>query len=251
MELIPAGVHLARCIGLIDLGTQKLTFDGKDKQVHQVRIEFELPTETYEYEEEVDGKKEKKTGTRVIGTNFTVSLSGKATLRKFLESWRGLKFTKEELEGFDLAKVLGKTCQLQIIHSEDGKYANISTALPLMKGIEVPEGKRDLVTFSIEEDEKGNVTGFDEEVFDKLPEWLQTKIQDSKEMKDLFGVTDLDQEEADLKKEAEEKKAEKAEKTEEIETKEVEDLFDGEPKTTTEARAKAKAKVEEKDDDFE
>jgi len=27
-------------------------------------------------------------------------------MRKFLESWRGKKFTKEELEGFDLSKIL-------------------------------------------------------------------------------------------------------------------------------------------------
>ncbi|MHA1379626.1 MAG: hypothetical protein ACTSRG_14730 [Candidatus Helarchaeota archaeon] len=48
-----------------------------------------------------------------------MSLHAKATMRKFLESWRGKKFTKEELEGFDLQKILGKPCQLQIIHSDD------------------------------------------------------------------------------------------------------------------------------------
>lgn len=246
-ELIPAGIHLAKCISIIDLGTQKIIFEKKEKEVHQVRFEFELLNLKYTYEDK-DTKEEVET-TKVTWKNFTISLHAKATMRKFLESWRGRKFTKEELERFDLSKILGKNCQLQIIHSDDGEYANIENALPLMWGVDAPKWERELISFSIQEDEKGNPTGFDEEAFEKLPEWLQTKIQESKEMMKLFWIESLDDQEENMKKETEEKKAEK----EEITTDKVEEIFDGEPKTTTKARAKAEEtkKTEKKDDDFE
>lgn len=247
MELIPAGVHLARCVAIIDLWTQKRTFKDQEKEIHEVRFEFELPTETYTYKDK--DTEEEKTGTRIIGNNYTISLSAKANMRKFLESWRGLKFTKEELVGFDLQKILGKTCQLQIIHSEDWKYANIQNALPLMKGVEVPKSDRDLISFSIEEDDKGNATGYDENVFNNLPEWLQDKIMDSKEMKKLFNVAGLDEQEEDIKKEIKEKKeTETKESVEEIEKEDVGEVFNWEPETQTKAREKSKAKVEDEDD---
>jgi len=55
-----------------------------------------------------------------------------------------------------------------------------------MAGVTVPETQRELLTFSIDEDKKGNPTGYNEEVFDKLPDWLQVKIMESSEMKTLF-----------------------------------------------------------------
>jgi len=212
MELIPQGIHLAKCISIIDLWTQSITFEKQEKEVHQVRFEFELPTEKYTYKDkETD---EEKTGTRIIWTNFTVSLNWKAKMKKFLESWRGKKFTQEELDWFNLWKILWKTCQLQIIHSEDWKRANIENALPLMKWVEVPKCEREEVLFSIEEDKKWKPTGFNEEIFNNLPEWLQNKIKESKEVKELYWITSIEDEEKEVK----EKK--------EVSTKEVEDLFE-------------------------
>jgi len=215
IELVQEGIYLARCVSIIDLGTQLKNYKDQEKMVHEVRFEFELPTVKYTYEDK-ETKKEVET-TKVMWNNFTISLSPKANMRKFLESWRGKKFTKEELEGFDLSKILWKVCQLQIIHSEDGKYANIANALPLMAGVTVPETERELLTFSIDEDKKGNSTGYNEEVFEKLPNWLQEKIMESSEMKTLFWIISLDYQEKEIEKEIEVKK--------EINTTEVEWIF--------------------------
>jgi len=38
----------------------------------------------------------------MISKRYTMSLGEQSTLRKDLESWRGKKFTPEELQGFDL-----------------------------------------------------------------------------------------------------------------------------------------------------
>lgn len=241
IELIPEGVHIARCVSVIDLGTQLTTFEKKEKEVHQVRFEFEFPNLTYTFEDK-DTKVE-KTVTKVMGTTFSVSLNSKAKMRKFLESWRGKKFTEEELKWFNLWKVLWQVCQIQIIHSEDGKYANIENALPLMKWISVPETDRELMTFSILEDTKGKPIWFNEDSFEKLPEWLQNKIMESKEMKVITWNFSLDEQEEKLEEEV---------KT--VSTKEAEAVFEEEnmteePKSVTEARAKAKA-TPPADEDF-
>lgn len=236
-ELIPAGIHLARCVSIIDLWTQKITFEKQEKEVHQVRFEFELPALTYTYEDK--DTKEEKTATKVTWKNFTVSLHWKATMRKFLESWRGKKFTKEELEWFDLGSILWKNCQLQIIHSDDWQYANIENALPLMAWVEVPKTDKKIVSFSIHEDEKGNPTWFDEDVFNELPEWLQEKIMESKEMKKLYWIETLDEQDANIEAEIAENKASKP-ATEE----EAWEVFNTEPATTTKARANAQAETE-------
>ena len=81
-----------------------------------------------------------KTQKRFLVMNwYTLSLHKKATLRQHLEAWRGRKFKPEELKGFDLEKLLGANCQLQIIHTESDTgrtYANIQAIVPLSKDME-------------------------------------------------------------------------------------------------------------------
>jgi len=136
---------------------------------------------SYEFEDK--DTKEKITGTKVIGIFLTASLSSKATMRKLLESWRGKKFTQEELEGFSLGNLLNAECQLQVLHSDDGKWANIANLMPVMKGTVVEKGLREPLMFSMEGDKTQTEDFCDMEVFDKLPEFLQNKIGESKEMR--------------------------------------------------------------------
>lgn len=208
IEIIPEGVYIARCVGLTDLGTQVREFSGKRKEVHEIRIDFELPTLTYTYEDKETGGE--ITATKMTGAVFTNSLSAKANLRKFLEWWRGKKFTKEELEGFDLTKLLGLPCQLQIIHSDDGKWANVSSAMSIPAGLPIPEATRELTIFSMDEDKIGQEWFYDEEAFEKLPEFLQNIISDSIEMRKHFGNETLEEQEENMKQEAIERKSQQA-----------------------------------------
>lgn len=176
---IDEGIHLARCISIIDLWTQAMEFKGQAKDVHQIMFTFELPNETYEFEKDW----EKITWVKLINKVFTASLNSKSTLRKFLKSWRGRDFTPEELAEFDLVNVLWKACQLQIMHSDDGKYANIDSVMNILKGTEVPENNK---TKWLSLDEKE----FNQEVYDSLSEKMQEKIAKSPEYQKLFGVTE-------------------------------------------------------------
>ncbi len=82
-------------------------------------------------------------GPAVIGSRFTSSLSPKALLRQHLESWRGRPFTEQELMGFDLINLLGVPALISVMHSEDGKFANISAIMGMPPGgVEIkPEGE--------------------------------------------------------------------------------------------------------------
>ena len=129
----PAGSELARCIHLIDLGTQTSTFDGETKSARKILIAFEV----------LSAETRRENGEPfILSKRFTVSLHEKSALRKMCTSWRGRDFTPAELKGFDLATVLGKDAFLSIVHTEkDGKtYANIAAVMKPPKSMTAPEG---------------------------------------------------------------------------------------------------------------
>lgn len=163
-EMTPEGTYVARCYKIIDLGTQTTTGQYGTKETHKVMISWEL------FDDDVkmaDGRPYSVTQW------YTVSLSEKANLRKDLEAWRGKKFTAEELEGFDLNTVLGAYCMIQVVHSEDGKYANVNSIMSY-KG-EKPKPVNPDVLFDIDKP--------DMEVFKSLSDNMQQKIASAPEWK--------------------------------------------------------------------
>lgn len=165
---VPAGSHHAVCFGVIDLGTQPPRENSRyPKREKKLLLMWELPDERMTFER--DGVQVE--GPRVISKDFTQSLHEKATLGKFLTAWRGRAFTPEELKGFNVSKLLGANCMLNIVHSDDGQYANIASVMPLPKGMlaqkrtqtELPS-----VLFDLDE--------YDGGPFPKLPQWVIDRI---------------------------------------------------------------------------
>lgn len=173
----PAGSHIARCIALIDLGTQQHAgCQGREGWASRdVRITFELPSEkmTGIYNPEVMGKP--------FAVHVTVkqSLHASARLTKLLTGWRGRAFTKEEIEKFDPKNLLGKPCRISLI--ENGDYVNVDGISPLGKGEKCQAQVNGSVYFSLSSDE------FKQDVFDKLGEKTREKIQKSPEWSALAG----------------------------------------------------------------
>ena len=167
--IIGAGNHLAICYSVVDLGTQELTFEGNTKDVHRIRLTWELPKERGEFNGE--------DLPRAIGKPYTLSLHKKAALRQHLESWRSKTFTRAELDGFKVNNILGKSCMLNIIHDfkQDGEpYAKIQSISPLMKGMIATEPENPIISFSIQND------GFDN-IPEGIPDWLKDQIYKSLE----------------------------------------------------------------------
>ena len=164
--IIAAGTHVARCYGVIDLGTQYSERFGNSSR--KVQVQWELPNELMD-----DGRP------LAISKRYTLSVNEKANLRKDLESWLGRGITaEEEKDGFALGGMLGAPCLLSIIHAEsNGKtYANIAAVMSVPKGTKVPEQSNPTVSYDVENGKDA--------VFEKLPEWIRTMIQQSKEFKD-------------------------------------------------------------------
>lgn len=163
----PAGSHLGRLVGLVDLGTQRHVFGEDVNLSRDVRLTFELSNE------KMQGVYDEKDRGKPFGVSRTVkqSLHAKATLRKLLEGWRGKKFSKEDIEKFDEKKLLGVAARLTLI--ENGEYVNLESIAPVGKTEKVPKQINPTVYFSLD--------NFDEAVFNKLGKATQEKIAKSPE----------------------------------------------------------------------
>lgn len=174
----PAGSHVARCYGMLEIGTEESEYKGEKKIGYKVIVDFELPLETAVFRE---GEPEKP---HVISKEYNLSFHEKASLRLHLEAWRGAVFTDEEAKNFDITRLVGKACMLNITHkkSADGTktYANINSISPMPKGLVCPDQINPTRILSYSD--------WDQELYMKLPEWLATKISKTPEFNNMFGV---------------------------------------------------------------
>jgi hypothetical protein len=162
---VSVGVHKARCVRVIDLGTQQNDYQGQISWKRQVMLIWEVPSET-------DNKGEPLT----ISKFYTLSLNEKANLANDLVSWRGRPFTETEKKGFDISKVVGKPCSINVILNQKGK-PKVSTVMPIGKNDDIAQQFHPSVVF--------NITDFQEkkmEVFNQLPEGIRNIILKSKEL---------------------------------------------------------------------
>ena len=176
---IPEGLHPAICNLVVDLGIQKTTYLREEKETHQVYVRWELPYQRIEFEK--DG--EPKEGPMVLGEVYTMSLHEKANLRQHLESWRGKKFTEAELDGFDLFTLLGVGCQITVVHkhNNDRTYQNIASIVAWPSQTAKPT-TTEVPILKYSEDDAAD--------FDKLPPWLQTKINAQVKTEPPVTITD-------------------------------------------------------------
>lgn len=115
----PEGLWQAVCVDVVDLGM--VTSKTYNKAQRRALLVFQIS--------EVDPENGERFQVR---RSFGATLGKKGKLRPFLESWRGGAFKESDLEGFDLERLVGVNCKLQIIHAvDDGTtYANIVTVIP-------------------------------------------------------------------------------------------------------------------------
>ena len=164
---VPIGVHKARCVKVIDLGTQKQDFKGDVSWKRQALVIWELPEQL------------SNDLPMTISKFYNLSLHEKSNLGMDLVSWRGRPFTATEADGFDIIKLLGQTCQLQVMHKDNGKE-KITNILPLPKDMKINEQYNSSVSFSIDDFQKGQ-----KESFNQLSEGIRNMILRSKELDGL------------------------------------------------------------------
>jgi hypothetical protein len=124
----PEGLHFCVCADVVDLGLVKTSWQGQESIKDMVRIVWQTE------EKMTTGA---KTGQPfLINKRYTSSVHPKATLRIHVESWAGKKFTDEQFAAFDIERLIGHCCQIQIAHNISGgdTYANIMAIVPAPKG---------------------------------------------------------------------------------------------------------------------
>ena len=173
---VPTGMHLARCYRIIDLGTQETVYMGQKKTQHKVMFSFEVHSEDDQGNKTVTEKGEPMS----ISKNYTMSLHEKSGMRKDLQSWRGKEFTPEELRGFELERVLGAWCTLNVIRTtgNDGKeYTNIAGISPvaaIQKKVGIPDGFNEPKMFALDNPDMALYETFSNNLKEKIaksPEW--------------------------------------------------------------------------------
>jgi hypothetical protein len=170
-KIAPAGNHMARLYSIIDLGHQSVEWAGESKIMHKVVFTWELhgDDDAGEPLKTDDGKP------LIVSKRYTVSLGEQARLRQDLEAWSNKKMSAEDRKNFDLKSLLGKFCMVNITHSEDGKYANISGISPVPTALrnQMPDGVNAPVHFWLAE--------FDQTKYEALPKYYREKIAESSE----------------------------------------------------------------------
>jgi len=173
------GTHLARCYRIVDIGTQPTEWKGQQKYLRKVMLGWEI------HGEEDNGAPllTEEGEPLAMFKNYTLSWSENANLRKDLQAWRGVPWSDDEANRFDLKNVLGQWCLLNVIHAagNNGKtYANVAGIAPVPSMIRkagLPKGVNALQLFRLAEP--------DWELFEKFSKGLKAKIEASPEFRAL------------------------------------------------------------------
>lgn len=166
---VDAGMYLGICIGAIDLGEQYS--DMYKTYSNKLLFVFEFPSETIE----VDGKQEPKQ----LSREFNITSKVGSKFRDFISSWNGKAYSDDEFKELEIFDQLGKACLLNVVLNEAGDSSKIETAVPLMKGMVAPTASAEFI--------KWDMDAWDDELFKKLPEWVQEKIKKSTQYQKLHA----------------------------------------------------------------
>lgn len=182
-EALPEGQHLGVCYKIIDQGSRNETYprdaepnSDNTKKRKTLIVTWEIPEQKM-----TDGRP------MSISKTYTASLNENATLYKDLVTWRGKSFTKEELDGFDLDKMIGAPANLEIEHNANGNARVKAIFKPdeFKKTETVNAG----IIFDLDvycEEFSGDSTEQTKamcDIYDGLPEWQQNLIEESFELK--------------------------------------------------------------------
>jgi hypothetical protein len=182
----PAGLQVAVCYSIIDLGTQEETFPGKPTSLaSKVHYSWEFPSLPPVVFDETKGPQP-----MAIFQEYTVAAGDRAKLPKMLCSWGKMdikqlsKITAPLLKAF-----LGQACMINVVHTPAKSATDANTGMPimypriaqnglsvmpLMDGMQKPAAPKNRPVFF-------NLDEFSWDVYLSLPQFIQDTIAKSKE----------------------------------------------------------------------
>lgn len=175
-KLVPAGTHLARFYRIVDLGTQRSSWNGQEKFLRKMMVRWEVHGEDKDGNALVTDENEPLS----LFKNYTHSMAENSNLRKDIQSWLGYKFQNDvEARRFNIGSILGEWCMVNVVHDtgNDGKiYANvdsITSVPPIIKKNGFPQPFNPVSVFRLVDP--------DWEMFETFSKGLKAKIEASPE----------------------------------------------------------------------
>lgn len=169
---LAADTYPAVCVGVVDLGEQHS--EKFNNYQNKVLFAFEIIGETVE----VDGEPKP----RWLSKEFTLSLSEKGNLAKTIAAWTGKELTEEETEnGYDVTQLVGRRAMVVVTvkETDNGTFNDITVIASPPKMMTIPDAESEQFCFVIDE--------WNDDVFEKLPEWIQNKIKKSTEYQTKYA----------------------------------------------------------------
>jgi hypothetical protein len=157
-----------RVCKMIDLGTQKSTFNGKVKTDRKLMVYFEILSD-----------QRKNNGAPFIITKiYTASMHKMASLRKDLEDMRGEPFTTSEANSFDAVWMLGRNFRATVGHKARGEsmHACIERLAPLPNDAFCIDAVIKPIMFSLNDPDFSTYVTLSDSVRDMIeasPEWKE------------------------------------------------------------------------------
>jgi hypothetical protein len=175
--VIPAGLHDAICYGVVHAGTVNSPYNNQPRMRNVLYLCYEFPAIKNVFDED---KGEQPAVTTMM---FTYSYSEKGNLLDWINTWSNGKINKKNITDFDIEKLAGLGCKLQIIMDEsEGKTRSYPKGIIGLTA----EEKKTLNKNSLYNPIMiYDVDNHDQEAFDALPNWLQKKVMESQEYKKL------------------------------------------------------------------
>ncbi|WP_148028772.1 phage replication initiation protein, NGO0469 family [Burkholderia pseudomallei] len=164
-EVPSPGMHLARCTGMWDIGTQNGFLDCGHTVARRLILSFEVVDQFHT-----------RWGTPLgIWWRYNASLHRKSRLRQDIEGWLDCDLDEQGRKSFELPSLLGKPCQLVIGRgaSSVNPRATVEQILPVPANARMPEAMNDLLYFSLDNP--------DMDMFERLPHGIQNMIAASPE----------------------------------------------------------------------
>ena len=181
-QLVPVGLHIGRCYGIVDLGSQKGSVQYPAPK-RKILMLWELPELMKVF------KEEKGEQPMVLKKKYTYAFSDKSILFKDLKSWFSDKPDGDMahwLQDLSIGKAsyLNVTQEVFEVAGEKINYNSISSISPLPPKTKCPTAINMPVLFDM-------FGVFDEEKFNALPEWIQKEIKKSPEYGRCIGASIL------------------------------------------------------------
>jgi len=160
-----SGTFVARCCGVVDLGTQSTELESKQK----LYIEWELP----------NVRLKKGNGPRTVSAWYNQSMHEKSSLRKMLESWLG-PLSVEEANGYDLTCLIGKVAMVTVGKVDWSEYPQVLAVVAPPEDTQCPPAETVGKLFECTEP-------WDDFSFAGLPDWLKRIVEKSEEYQEHIG----------------------------------------------------------------